>query len=81
MRTEIKTRDEGVLSFWCADGGGYVYVERDGQPGQLYQQVCDGLAERGNTLRWHPRMGDFGAFIRAERAKGLRKIRREASKW
>lgn len=81
MRTEIKTRDEGVLSFWCSDNGGYVYRESDDRPAQLGDQVCDGLAERGDTLRWHPAYGDFGAFIRAERAKGLRKMRREMSKW
>jgi len=81
MRTEIKTRDEGVLRFWCPDGGGYVFREEEGRPFQYGQQVCEGLAVRGSTLRWHPSMGDFGAFIRAERAKGLRKIRREASKW
>ena len=80
MRTYIYTKDEGVLSFWCPDAGGYVYREEEGRPCQLGPQVCDGLAERGNTLRWHPRMGDFGAFILAERAKGLRRLRREASK-
>jgi hypothetical protein len=79
MRTEIKTRDGEVLSFWAPDAGGYVYRETDDRPCQLGVQVCDGLAERGSTLRWRPSMGEFAAFIRAERARGLRKARREAN--
>jgi len=81
MRTEIKTRDDGTLSFWAPDNGGHVYLESDGRPCQLGRQVCDGLAPFGNTLRWTPADGDFGTFIRAERANGLRKLRREMSKW
>ena len=81
MRTEIKTRDEGTLSFWAPDRGGHVYIESEDRPCQLGQQVCDGLAQFGNTLRWTPADGDFSAFIRAERSKGLRKLRREMSKW
>ena len=76
LRTEIKTRDVGLLSFWAADGGGYVYRETKDRPGQLGSQVCDGLVDRGPTLYWRPSMGDFATFIRRERANGLRKARR-----
>jgi hypothetical protein len=50
MNYTIKTRKFGALTFWCQDGGGYVYVDINGQHGCLGQQICEGGGFRGNTV-------------------------------
>jgi hypothetical protein len=52
--TQIRTRDDGTLGFWCPDGGGYVRLEMAGHSGTLGRQICDGGGFRGNTLTATP---------------------------
>lgn len=49
-RIIINTRKEGEMSFWCKADGGYVWLESEGKPGTLGQQICEGGGFRGSTL-------------------------------
>lgn len=40
-----------TTEYWAPSSGGYVY-DVTKQPGTLGRQVCDGLSNMGNTLRW-----------------------------
>ena len=49
-RIIIKTRKEGEMSFFCPASGGYVWLESEGRPGTLGQQICEGGGFMGSTL-------------------------------
>lgn len=53
--------------FWAPLEGGYIY-DVTLRPGTLGNQVCDGLASRGSTLRWSGK-GDLVETIRREARK------------
>lgn len=42
--------DDGALSFWAPEGGGYIRLERIGKPGTLGMQICERGGFSGNTL-------------------------------
>ncbi len=75
--TTIKTTNElgekTDRTFAVHSSGGYVYeVTASGDR----KQVCDGLTSTGSTLMWSPSNGDFTAYIRRERRRGLAATRR-----
>ena len=50
-RITINTRNVGPLTFFVPDSGGYVRMESPGKSGTLGDQICDGGAFMGSTLR------------------------------
>ena len=41
MRTTINTREFGELEFFTGNGTDYVFVDINGKPGTLGNQICD----------------------------------------
>lgn len=69
-------RDPGgtvTWKFWARPRGGYVYRIA----GSRDQQVCDGLYEMGDTLRWDPRSGPLVKLIRREWRKRVAQEKRD----
>ncbi len=54
MNIIIKSRTAGTFSFWMNDVGGYIFLEADGKPGTLGQQICKGGYFSGSTLSATP---------------------------
>jgi hypothetical protein len=50
MRLTITPRMGAPLDFFCPDGGGYVRLESEGQPGTLGRQICYGGGFTGATV-------------------------------
>ena len=76
MRYVIKSKIlNRTFEFWANDGknGGYVYLESDGKPGTLGNQICAGGRFTGSTLsatnQTMPRVcrSWYRAFLRQER--------------
>ena len=65
MKTTINTRDHGAVTF-SRPGKEYVYVDLNGKPGTLGNQICDGGNLSGSTKTFQ---GDdeeaFDRFCRA----------------
>lgn len=66
--------------FWAPQSGGYVREVSDGKPGTLGQQVCDGLAHRGNTLHVSD-PSQLIALIRQQWAQVRRAAATERARW
>jgi len=49
MKTTINTRDHGAVTF-SRPGSEYVYVDLNGKPGTLGQQICYGGHLSGSTV-------------------------------
>jgi hypothetical protein len=64
MKTTINTRNHGAVTF-SRPGREYVYVDLNGKPGTLGNQICDGGHLSGSTKTF---MGDdqeaFDKFCR-----------------
>lgn len=54
MNIIIKSRTAGTFSFWMNAAGGYIFLESDGKPGTLGQQICKGGYFSGSTLSGTP---------------------------
>lgn len=62
MELTIKSRTEGTFNFWMNEAGGYIFLESDGKPGTLGQQICKGGYFSGSTLSATPET--FGKVCR-----------------
>ena len=51
MHVDGPVTERVTTEYWAPASGGYVY-DVTKQPGTLGRQVCDGLSNMGNTLRW-----------------------------
>lgn len=54
MNTTITSRSAGMFSFWMSDGGGYIFLESEGKPGTLGDQICKGGYFTGSCLSATP---------------------------
>lgn len=50
MKTTINTRNHGEVTFFTTGKNGYVWVNLNGQPGTLGNQICDGGHLSGSTM-------------------------------
>lgn len=65
MEFTINSRKHGKISFWMNGNAGYVFLQSEGRPGQLGEQICEGGSFMGSTIsanaenfekvcrRWH----------------------------
>ena len=74
METTINSRKLGSpVTFYAPSSGGYVFVDLNGQPGTLGQQICSGGGvDYGSTLSYRGDPENFGAFCRRWFASHLR---------
>jgi len=49
METTINSRNHGVVTFFCPRNGGYIWVDLNGKPGTLGNQICDSGHLSGST--------------------------------
>lgn len=53
MKTTINSKEHGEITFFCPGSGKYVWVDLNGKPGTLGNQICQGGNLRGNTLSYY----------------------------
>lgn len=53
MKTTIKTRSHGELEFFTGNGTRYVFVNFNGKPGTLGNQICNGGNMTGSTITYN----------------------------
>lgn len=77
MKTTINTKSNGEVTFFSPNNGGYIWVDLNGKPGTLGNQICHGGNLMGSTMSY--RGEDQAAFDKLCRNwwKSYRKGERE----
>lgn len=74
MQLTIKSRKlNRNFEFWAPDSGGYIFLESEGRPASLGQQICQGGGFTGSTLSARS-PEDFEAQCRAWYRAHLRAV-------
>jgi len=64
MKTTINSRNHGEVEFFCPASGKYVWVNLNGKPGTLGNQICKGGELMGSTMSYYGEPEGFEKFCR-----------------